>query len=452
MIVDEPAKRGPKSLSAGNVGWHPDHMTTKTVTVPVDFSEVSIAALDHARWLAERLSIGLDVVAVTTPRYTSVTAAALTSLVDDRLKGSGATQRVLTADDDDIEGRLVAEVLSDPDALWCVGSHGRTALGELLFGSVSADLVRDARVPIIVVGRHATTRKDAKVLAVAVDGTPLGESILPAAVELAGRLGLRLRLLQVGTAHGPSDTIDTAYLSRLSDHLPDPDNADYETLYGDADEELVSYVERRDDVGMLCMATRGVPAGARLSVASTALRVLHHVTVPVLLLHPVDVEIEPTPEEAFRSGTLVDARRRVVVGVDSYVASAPAVEWAIQEAERLDAVLQIVHTWSLPVAPGAEYGYPMMADIDALRSEALDEVARTGSAVAASHPSLIVETIVAEGDPARVIAQQSDGALAVVLGRHHHGRLASLFVGHTDASALHRVTCPIVIVPCGDRT
>ena len=55
-------------------------MTIKHVIIPIDFSEVSIAAVDHGRWLADRSTSTVELVAVTTPRYANVTTAALTSL------------------------------------------------------------------------------------------------------------------------------------------------------------------------------------------------------------------------------------------------------------------------------------------------------------------------------------------------------------------------------------
>ncbi|MEX1107102.1 MAG: universal stress protein [Ilumatobacteraceae bacterium] len=348
-------------------------MSIDTVIVPVDFSEVSLAAVDQGCWLAARAGATVELVAVTTPRYVNVTASALASLAKDTTDtvrdGRTIGQSVITTEDDDVEGRLVAEVLSRPKALWVVGSHGRTALGELLFGSISADLVRDAEVPIVVVGRHAIIRPEASVLAVALDGTDLAETILPAAVDMANRLGMRLRLLQVGLDHVSGDSNDTAYLARLSETLPHPEHADYDTLYGDVDEELVSYVERAEDVAMLAMATHGVPAGARLSVPSTAMRVLRHSTVPMLMLHPAAPE--PTMRQAVREG-LEDQRNRVLVGVDTYAASAPAIEWAAAEAERMGSILQVIHTWSIPVGVASMYGYPIWPDIDACRTQALD--------------------------------------------------------------------------------
>lgn len=421
-------------------------MTIKHVIIPVDFSEVSIAAVDHGRWLADRSTSTLELVAVTTPRYAKVTAAALSSLASEQ--DLDASFRVLETDTDDIEGTLVQTVLGSTDTVWCVGSHGRTALGELLFGSVSADLVRDAEVPIVVVGPHAKVRPDADVLAVALDGTPSSESILPAAVAIAGELGLKLRLLQVGLAHVPPDAADTNYLAGLSHHLPHPESADYDTLYGDAGDELAGYVARNRDVAMLAMATRGIPAGARLSVPSTAMRVLRHIDAPVLMLHPHEAE---TDAPVATSGPLTDLRQRVVVGVDTYEASKCAVDWAAAEAERRHAVLQVVHTWHIPVGAASMYGYPIWPDIEACRTAALDEVHHAASAILAEHPGLMVETIVAEGGAVQALVEQSEGASLVVLGRHHHGRIAKMLVGSTSEAAAKRIECPLVIVPCGER-
>ncbi len=452
---------------AGAGGWHSEAMTYDRVIVPVDFSEVSIAAIDHGRWLAGRLGAELELLAVTTDRYVNVTNNALDHLLREgeaEQRGGAATavaarrRVVVAADDDDVEAQLVSEVLSSPGALWCVGSHGRTALGELLFGSVSADLVRDAQVPIVVVGREARTRTEADVLAVALDGSELSETILPAALELAGSLGLRLRLLQVGHADVPADAMETAYLARVSERLPDPDHADYDTLRGDAAEELVGYVDRTDDVAMIAMATRGIPGGARISVASTSMRVVRRADVPVLLLHP-RVEGDEGDHDDARSDDhraaataeaepTVDRRRRVVVGVDTLGASAPAVEWAAEAAHQREAVLQVVHTWTMPVLPSGMYSFPLWPDIEAARQAALDEVESTASAIAATHPELRIETVVAEGNAAEVLAERSEGAELVVLGRHRHGRIAQLLLGSTAGEALHKVRCPMVVVPC----
>lgn len=425
-------------------------MTITNVIIPVDFSEVSIGALDCGRWVAARAHVSAELLAVTTPRYANVTEAALRSLAADHTNDhTPLRNRVITTDDDDdVEGVLVREALANEGSLWCVGSHGRTALGEFLFGSVSADLIRNAEVPIVVVGPHAEIRPNGEVLAVALDGSDLAETILPAAVRIAADLGLRLRLLQVGTGPVPDDANDTAYLAGVARTLPHPEHADYDTLHGNADDELIGYVERTDDVAMLAMATRGGGAGARLKAPSTAMKVLRRAVVPVLVLHPA--EPEPPAVDTTGEVPLLDLRQRVVVGIDTHEASRPALEWAADEADRRGAILQVVHSWTLPVAPGSMYGYPIWPDIEGCRSAALDEVAATAATVAERHPALTIETIVAEGSPIQVIEEVARGAQLVVLGKHRHGRLATLLIGSTSASAVHHVDCPLVIVPCDE--
>lgn len=422
-------------------------MSCEHVIIPVDFSEASIAAIGVGRSLADRVGADLELLSVTTTRYENTTAAALRSLAAEH--GTGVAHKVVTIDHDDVEGRLVEEVLARPDALWCVGSHGRTAVGELLFGSVSADLVRDAEIPILVVGPRAVDRPQADVIAVALDGSDHAEAILPAVAQLAAALGMRIRLLEVGRSHlDGGDASETAYVARVASSLATDGSIDYDVLVGNADHELADYVGRTSDVRILAMSTRGVPAGARLSVPSTAMRVLRHADVPVLMLHPPLPEV--TEPAAPVAGQLpeADLRRRIVVGVDSLAASRPAIDWAADEAERRGAILQVLHTWQIPVGPGSMYGYPIWPDIEACRDGALEEVAAVAAAVAEQHPDLITETIVAEGGAATALERQSAGADMVVLGRHHHSRLATLLLGSVSESSVHRVDCPLVIIPC----
>lgn len=429
-------------------------MSITQVIIPVDFSDGSLTAVDCGRDLARRAAASTQVVAVTTPRYVNVTDAALTALVAQGDESAGVTSswRVLVSEDDDVEATLVDAVLADPDALWCVASHGRTAIGELLFGSVSADLVRDAGVPLVVVGRHAAPRPDAKVIAVALDGSPASEQMLPAALWLAGSLGMRVRLLQVGTPHPPVDGMDTAYLAGVARRLPHPEAADYDALYGDVADALTSYVEGTTDVAMLAMATRGASSTARLSAPSVAMHVVRRAPVPVMLLHPrpvVTSVVSPEPtDESVGLPPVADDRRRVVVGIDAFDASRAAVQWAAAEAERRGVMLQMVHTWQVPITASSMYEAAVWPDIAVCERAAFEEMTLASAAIADEHPDLVVDTVVAEGRAADAIAQQAAGAELVVLGRRHHGRLERWLSGSTSTDLVGRLDCPLVIVPC----
>jgi nucleotide-binding universal stress UspA family protein len=268
-------------------------ITTITVPLAIDVStgdQLSIpsrTALDVAERLARDAGVPLRLVTAATPAHMERYAGILDGLAD-RCGIPGTTTRTLPLNDaGDTEGTLLGELFTEPNTLWCVGSHGRTAIGEMVFGSVSADLVRDAGVPIVVAGPYARPRPEASVVAVALDGTEHGETIIPAAADVARLTGKTMRMLEVGRPHPGTgdDTFDSNYLARLAERLPDPGHADYDVLYGDVDRALERYAEDEPDVSMLAMATHGVPAGARLSVPSIALRVVRKAKVPVLLFH-----------------------------------------------------------------------------------------------------------------------------------------------------------------------
>jgi nucleotide-binding universal stress UspA family protein len=436
-----------------------DAQRIEHIVIPVDLAHVSVAAIDHARWMAARLHVGTTLLSAADRRHLDVTRIALRSLADEVTARAAkdadddhlvplATEVVRIDPGADIESTLVGELLGDETSLWCVASHGRTALGELWFGSVSADLVRDAQRPVVVVGPHAANRADAEVLLVALDGSEFAEQVIPTALEVADALGMQVRLVQVGTAHVPGDGNDTAYLARIAEDHLDPAHADYDVLVGDAIDALTSYVERTPDVAMVALVTHGVPGPARLVIRSSAMQLVRRSVVPLVVLHPAaplaDAGAESTITSASPTGAPV-----VVVGVDTHVSSAPALRWAADEAERRGAVLRVVHAWRLPIPVGSlAGGFPVWDDLEACRSAAMEEVARTVDTVTADHADMVIESMIAEGDAASALVTAAEGADLLVVGRHEHGRLAAWVFGSTSEITARNAPCPLVIIPC----
>lgn len=188
---------------------------------------------------------------------------------------------------------LVTELRRSRMELWCVGSHGRSALGELVRDSISEELVRQAHVPIILAGPSVVDAPLGRVMDVALDGTANGASILGAAADLAVSLGMTLRLLQVSRDDGgafPADASETSYLTRVTCDMTgvDPATIDFDVLHGGHPaRQLVDDARRRSDVGMIALATRGLDARQRLLDHSTTFEVARHAPVPVLAVHHV---------------------------------------------------------------------------------------------------------------------------------------------------------------------
>jgi nucleotide-binding universal stress UspA family protein len=260
------------------------------VVVPVDFTPESERALVAAPAIAAWAGAGVELVCVTEPSNRLDVDAQLAELAD--RVGPGTKWTVLESGGPTVAA-LLTEFHRSTNALWCVGSHARGALGELLVGSLSEKLVREAHAPVVLVGPHVTAPRSGRVLAVALDGTPAAEAILPPAAELAADLGLTMRLLQVGESESgqfPGDAYETAYLARVAATITsiEPHEIDYDVLHGPHPARtLGDHVATYPDVGMVALATRGLQKGERLLHGSTAFELAHRAVVPVAILHHV---------------------------------------------------------------------------------------------------------------------------------------------------------------------
>jgi nucleotide-binding universal stress UspA family protein len=258
------------------------------VVVPVDFSAESDRALVIAPMLAQWAGAAVELVTVATPDDRADIEPRLAAAAG--ALSNSATWRVVESGGP-AEAVLLNEVHAGRKELWCVGSHARGKFSELFIKSVSEDLVRDAHMPIVLVGPHTTAAPTGRVLAVALDGSTESEAILPAAADLGMALGMMPRLLQVagsGARDVPSDSVETGYLSRVAEKLTwlKREEADYDVLHGDDPvHSLADYVKCSPQVGMIALATRGLTGRARLTGGSTAFALAHRATVPVLILH-----------------------------------------------------------------------------------------------------------------------------------------------------------------------
>jgi len=245
-----------------------DEMMIERVVVPVDFTAESewavIPAIRFAEWSGTRV----ELVCVVAPSDRGEVEQRL-ALLAATAGPDGADYRIVECDGP-AEPALVDELRRSRNALWCLGSHARSALGEMLRYSVSEDLVRDAHVPVVLVGPNCTAAPTGRVLAVALDGTEQGEVIMPSAVDLASSLGMTVRVLQVGgkvpvMAGGPVEC--DALHGRHPAH------------------ELADYVAGDPEIGLVAIATRGLSGMERLRHGSRAFDLAHRAVVPVAIAH-----------------------------------------------------------------------------------------------------------------------------------------------------------------------
>jgi nucleotide-binding universal stress UspA family protein len=260
------------------------------VVVPVTRSAETQRALVVAPQLAAWAGGAIDLLAVVRP----IDRPEIQPVVEAAAEELGPDTRVrIVESGGPVEAVLVTELRRTDKELWCIGSHSRSALGELMRDSVSEELVRRAHVPLVLVGPRVTGARVGRVLGIAVDGTERSETILGPAADVAFALGLAPRVLQVSSLRSGSfvpDSSEFAYVARLGHRLPgvEPGKIDFDVLHGRSPaRELAQYADRQDDVGMLALATRGLGATQRVLHHSTTFDVARHAPVPVLALHAI---------------------------------------------------------------------------------------------------------------------------------------------------------------------
>jgi nucleotide-binding universal stress UspA family protein len=181
------------------------------------------------------------------------------------------------------------------------------------------------------------------------------------------------------------------------------------------------------DADLVVVGARGLGGFKGLLLGSVSQQVLHHATVPVAII---------------RAEAVREPSGRVVVGIDGSGTAENALRWAIDEARRRSATLDVVHTWlpSLGLTPlGRERLEASLGkDSDQLIADAL---ARQDTAGVNVNPrSLRSATVTGVCDTA-------DGADLLVVGTHGRGGLERTVVGSVATQLSHHAPCPLVVVP-----
>ena len=141
---------------------------------------------------------------------------------------------------------------------------------------------------------------------------------------------------------------------------------------------------------------------------------------------------------------------RIVVGVDGLEESVAALKWSHAEAEAHHKTVEAVLVWGVPKFFFGTSGTPVIPVTEALfetktiakrAEETLQQAVK--SAFGEKVPGLI-ETSVAEGDPAAVLIGRSIGADLLVFGSRGHGGFKG--VGSVTEQCVHQARCTVVVV------
>ncbi len=192
---------------------------------------------------------------------------------------------------------ITQTIQDSPGTFVCMATHGHTGLGRLAFGSVAEEVLRTTTAPVLLVGPHAWRNgaDDFKTLIVAVDGSAVSESVLPAAFAWARAVRMRVILANVLPMDADiqlrgTDVQEGAYAAGVAAGLmaaarADGLEIDWDVLHGrDPARALVDYAMSYEGP-VIALATHGRTGLSRLG-GSVSMSVVRYARCPVLVVCP----------------------------------------------------------------------------------------------------------------------------------------------------------------------
>jgi nucleotide-binding universal stress UspA family protein len=198
------------------------------------------------------------------------------------------------------------------------------------------------------------------------------------------------------------------------------------------DEPGAALVERSGRAQLVVVGHSGRGGAALGSVAGY---VASHASSPVIVHRPITVARHES------------TRRPVMVGVDSSVLSAAAVEFALDEAALRRADLTAVYVWTHPRGAEPAGLHPVAYDYAEARAEAERMLAEQVGGSLAAHPDVrLTREVIHSLDSSRTLLDFSGHAQLIVVGSRGRGGIAGLLLGSVSQVLINHAACPVAVV------
>jgi nucleotide-binding universal stress UspA family protein len=142
----------------------------------------------------------------------------------------------------------------------------------------------------------------------------------------------------------------------------------------------------------------------------------------------------------------VSAWKTVVVGVDGSPGSLKALIWAATEAAEHGAELVVLNVWehTLPPPTGSVSVSERFVPDSSQRTA--EQLVTEIKAVLGDDPPVVVQPMVKQGSPAKVLIEQSANANLLVVGTRGHGGFRGLVLGSVSQHVAGYAQCSVTIV------
>jgi nucleotide-binding universal stress UspA family protein len=143
---------------------------------------------------------------------------------------------------------------------------------------------------------------------------------------------------------------------------------------------------------------------------------------------------------------MVSTWKTVVVGVDGSPQSRKALTWAAAEAAEHGAELIVLNVWEHTLLPPAgSVSVPERLVPDSSQRTAEDLLQEIKEELG-ENPPVVVQPRVKEGNPAKVLIEESADADLLVVGTRGHGGFRGLVLGSVSQHVAGYAQCSVTVV------
>lgn len=294
----------------------------RKIVVPLDGSQTAEAVLPHARALAEKLALKVELLSAIDLAELGRNVATAAGLHLDRfvedescrlreyqnsIAESFAPREISGRIENAPAAELILEAGAENDVLVAMATHGRSGLNRWLLGSVAEKVLRATTAPLLLVraaeNRSTAGKANFDSIVVPLDGSALAERALPPAIELARELDVEMILFRAYTipfiAFGGAgfyaadlDRLMAEIAADASEYLRDKVDAlkkagvkrvSSVVKEGLSADEILTFTRQRPG-SLIAMCTHGRSGFRRWALGSVTETVARHADVPVLIV------------------------------------------------------------------------------------------------------------------------------------------------------------------------
>ncbi|MBE0661034.1 MAG: universal stress protein [Bacteroidales bacterium] len=278
----------------------------KNIIVAIDFSDCSINALEHAISIAQKGNFNVLMVWVNNPTTTKILLASdqsgdmkgevenqfkkLIAKYTKSLSGSSISYTIR-------EGKVYHQVAleaKEKDALLVIaGTHGTSGFEEFWIGSNANKIVSMSPCPVITIRGGIQVSRELTKIVMPIDSTPETRQKVSFTATIASLFNAEVHVLALYTTNISSvqDNIDS-YAKQVISFLEGQGiKSRFESQRVDNLARAIIDYSEKIDANLISIMTEQETAASNLWLGPYAQQLVNHSPIPVLSIHPIDLNI-----------------------------------------------------------------------------------------------------------------------------------------------------------------